>query len=309
MKLGLVLDEIFMTHPVPAGHPERPDRIRVLLDLQTLNDPRVMRVPPVEAEDAHLLAVHTAEHVARIRETEGRDYTMLDPDTHAGRETSRVARTAAGSAVRLVELIARGEIQIGFLAARPPGHHAETHRAMGFCFFNTVAVAAQYARSSGLAERVAIVDFDVHHGNGTQEIFWRRPDVFFVSLHQYPFYPGTGSAEERGEGPGAGTTLNLPLPAGTGDDTYRRLFEDRVIPALEAFRPELLLISAGFDAHADDPLGGMRLSAAAFREMTRRLLGLAEKTCGGRAVFVLEGGYDLEALRECVETTLSTCLS
>lgn len=308
MRLGVILDEVFLLHRPPAGHPESPERVRVLLDLPVLSDPRILRVAPVEAEDRLLLAVHTAEHVERIRETTKRSLTMLDPDTFAGPETWRVARIAAGSAVRLLDLMGAGGIGPAFLAARPPGHHAESNRAMGFCFFNQAAVAAQHALDQGLAERVAIFDFDVHHGNGTQEIFWERNDVLYISVHQYPFYPGTGSMSETGSGPGKGFTLNLPLSAGANDAVYLSLLEERVIPALEGFRPDLLLVSAGYDAHSRDPLGGMNLSTEAYRRMVLRLQETAGELCRSRVLYVLEGGYDLQALRDCVQGTLEACL-
>jgi acetoin utilization deacetylase AcuC-like enzyme len=308
MQLGVVLDEVFLVHRPPAGHPESPERVRVLLDLPVLSDPRILRVTPVEAEDRLLLAVHTAEHVELIQETTKRSLTMLDPDTYAGPETWRVARIAAGSAARLLDLMKGDTIAPGFLAARPPGHHAESNRAMGFCFFNQAAVAAQHALDQGLAKRVAIFDFDVHHGNGTQEIFWERDDVLYISVHQYPFYPGTGSAAETGSGPGKGFTLNLPLSAGANDAVYLSLVEERVIPVLRDFSPDLLVVSAGYDAHRSDPLGGMNLSTEAYRRMVFRLQETAGGLCRGRVLYVLEGGYDLQALRDCVQGTLEACL-
>lgn len=308
MRLGLVLDDVFLAHHPPAGHPERSERLEVLLDLPSARHPRTLLVEPGDVSDERLLAVHTPDHLARIRDTAGRERTMLDPDTFASPETWRVARLAAGSAVRLVDLIQAGRVDAGFLAARPPGHHAESSRAMGFCFFNTAAVAAQYARDCGLAERVAVVDFDVHHGNGTQEIFWKRADVLYLSLHQYPFYPGTGSLDEIGEDEGRGYTVNLPIAAGAGDRKYEELFRQRVIPVLREYQPNLLVVSAGYDAHSSDPLGGMELTTAAFRFMVAQLRDLAGDLCAGRSLYVLEGGYDLGALRECVGCTLETLL-
>ncbi len=302
------MDEVFLLHRPPAGHPESPERIRILLDLPILADPRILRVSPVEADDSLLLSVHTPEHVERIRGTSSSPLTMIDPDTYAVAETWRVARMAAGSAARLVDLMGEGKIRAGFLAARPPGHHAESNRAMGFCFFNQAAVAAQHARDTGLAQRVAVFDFDVHHGNGTQNIFWERADVLYISVHQFPFYPGTGSANEEGEGAGRGFTLNLPLSAGANDAVYEAALKQKVIPALREFHPDLVVVSAGYDAHHADPLGGMKLSTEFFRRMVERLQQTAWDLCSGRALYVLEGGYDLQALRDCVQASLEALL-
>lgn len=215
---------------------------------------------------------------------------------------------AAGSVVRMIELLFAGEIETGFAAIRPPGHHAETARAMGFCLFNNIAVGAEWARRQGLAERVAVVDFDVHHGNGTQEIFYRRPDVLYLSSHQYPFYPGTGSQAELGDGKGLGFTVNFPMSAGSGNHFFCSLFQDLAGPILRDFEPDLILVSAGYDAHRDDPLGGMRLDEAGFGELVRQLNGLAKELCQGRILYVLEGGYNLRALGQSVLSTLRMSL-
>jgi acetoin utilization deacetylase AcuC-like enzyme len=264
----------------PTGHhPETPRRLEALLGaIERWTD-------AVPATPAQLERCHTPEHLARIRAV--REDTWLDGDTPASATSYEAALLAAGAAIQAA---ATG----GFALVRPPGHHALAGRAMGFCLFNNVAVAARAAQAEQGLERVAIVDWDVHHGNGTQAIFWDDPTVLYVSLHQWPFYPGTGGPEEQND-----TTVNIPLPGGLGDDAYVQAFEDTVEPAVRGFEPDLLLVSAGFDAHADDPLAWMEVSASGFRELARRCRGLAPHVAA-----VLEGGYNLETLPGLVLTTL-----
>jgi acetoin utilization deacetylase AcuC-like enzyme len=264
----------------PTGHhPETPRRLEALLGaIERWTD-------AVPATPAQLERCHTPEHLARIRAV--REDTWLDGDTPASATSYEAALLAAGAAIQAA---ATG----GFALVRPPGHHALAGRAMGFCLFNNVAVAARAAQAEQGLERVAIVDWDVHHGNGTQAIFWDDPTVLYVSLHQWPFYPGTGGPEEQND-----TTVNIPLPGGLGDDAYVQAFEDTVEPAVRGFEPDLLLVSAGFDAHADDPLAWMEVSASGFRELARRCRGLAPSVAA-----VLEGGYNLETLPGLVLTTL-----
>ena len=304
MSCAIVLDPRGLDHRNPPGHPERPERLSALLPLRegaaarglTLLDPRL-------ATREEITAVHTGGHYDRIAATADHPLTILDPDTTTGPRSFETARLAAGGFLALLEAIEAGRVRRGFALVRPPGHHAESSQAMGFCLFDNIAVGAAFLRRAGHS-RVAIVDFDVHHGNGTQEIFYADPAVLFVSLHQYPLYPGTGAAHETGEGAGEGATLNLPLPAGCGDDEYLDAFDAHVLPALAAFRPEFLLVSAGFDAHFRDPLAGMRVTAEGFAAMTRRLRSAAEELCNGRLALVLEGGYHLDALRESVNAAL-----
>lgn len=258
---------------------------------------------PRRAADEDLLRVHDAEYVALIRETAGRA-TALDPDTFTSPETYDVARLAAGAVVTGVDHVLGGRTGSRALAlVRPPGHHAGQNRAMGFCFFNNVAVAAAYARAGGLS-RVAIVDYDVHHGNGTQDTFYDDPAVLFISSHQYPYYPGTGAADDIGTGAGTGFTVNLPLAAGATDADYERVYDAVAWPILRAFRPELILVSAGFDAYKDDPLGGMRLEPGCFGRLTARIAAIADDCCEGRVVVATEGGYHLKGIADSLHAVM-----
>ncbi len=291
-----------LDHPAPPGFPERPERLaRVVAELE--RDPRYELVRGVEPPelDGAIRDVHGAAYVERFRRAVERGDGLLDSaDNPIGPATFAAARAAVAAAVAALDEVAGGGSPRALAAVRPPGHHAERERAMGFCFFNNAAIAAQRAVARHRLGRVAIVDFDVHHGNGTQHLFEARGDVFYASLHQWPFYPGTGASAERGRGAGEGATLNLPLAAGAGDEVYERAFDERLLPALDAFAPELLIVSAGFDAWRDDPLGGMRVTEAGFASWGERLRARADRLCAGRVVSLLEGGYDLEALPRLV---------
>jgi len=300
---GLVLDPVFETHDTGPGHPERSARlqaVRAAVDTAGL----LSRFQPValeSADDSLLELAHDAEHVRRVDAAFARGERLLDSmDTVIGSESARVARLAAGSLAALCRRTARGELTRGFAAIRPPGHHAERDLAMGFCLFNNVAIAARYLREREGVERVLIVDWDVHHGNGTQHILEEDGSVFYFSLHQSPLYPGTGARDERGRGSGEGATLNCPLPPGTGDAGFLGALRDDLVPAADRFRPEFVLLSAGFDAHHADPLAQLEVSTAAYGEATRILLDLARRHSGGRLVSALEGGYDLDALASSV---------
>lgn len=255
-------------------------------------------VSPREVTREQLARVHDAAYLRRIGETAGIS-VALDSDTYTSPETYEVARLAAGAAIEGVERVLAGSHRRALVLVRPPGHHAERDRAMGFCFYNNVAIAAAHARALG-AGRVAIVDYDVHHGNGTQHIFEQDPQVLYVSTHQYPFYPGTGAADEIGIGPGRGFTVNVPIEGGAGDEDYRLAFGGIVLPVLRQFRPALVLVSAGFDAHHRDPLGEMRLTTTAHTAMTMALREVADECCDGKIVVVTEGGYDLPTLADCL---------
>jgi acetoin utilization deacetylase AcuC-like enzyme len=297
-------DPLFLKHDPGPGHPESAARLRAVLDGFTADPiPGVETRTPRPARDEELLAVHGARYLEALRATAGRT-VRLDPDTVASPSSFAAAQLAAGAAAGAVEAVWAGEARNAFVWARPPGHHAEQTEAMGFCLLNNVAIAAETARRLG-AERVMIVDWDVHHGNGTQHLFESRRDVLFASSHQYPFYPGTGAPHEIGRGEGAGFTVNCGLPAGQEDGDYGAVFHDLFLPIGHAFRPDLIIVSAGFDPHARDPLAEMRLTERGFAAMCSGVRQLAEQSCQGRLVLVLEGGYDLAALagstRACLE--------
>ena len=304
MPLVLVSSRRFVDHVTPVGHPERPERAEVLSAVAaTFRQQGGEVVEPRLATDQDLLRVHTREHVDAIVATRGKA-TMIDEDTFTSPDSDEIARLAAGAVLTGVDRVLDGATGSRALAlVRPPGHHAEADRAMGFCLYSNIAVGAAYARSRGCA-RVAIVDYDVHHGNGTQWIFYEDPAVLFVSSHQWPFYPGTGAASETGRGEGLGFTVNIPLEAGAKDDEIERKYAEQVIPAVRAFKPDLLMISAGFDAHEQDPLGQLRMTTEGFGRLTRMLLQLADEVCDGRVVLVTEGGYDLNAISQCLTVVI-----
>jgi acetoin utilization deacetylase AcuC-like enzyme len=303
MSLTLISSERFAVHQTPPGHPESPERAEVMDAIVSRWRTRGCEVvAPREATDEQLLRVHSPEHLQRISATAGRA-VALDADTYASPESYQIAKLSAGAAVDAVERVLQARTGRAMVLSRPPGHHAERQRAMGFCFFNNVAVAAAHARSLGAA-RVAIVDFDVHHGNGTQHMFEADPDVLYISTHQYPFYPGTGAADEVGLGDGRGFTVNLPIAAGAVDEDYQIVFSEAIVPVLREFAPTLLLVSAGFDAHERDPLANMRLTTNAFRAMALELQSVSDACCGGRMVLVTEGGYDLRALAASLDAVI-----
>jgi acetoin utilization deacetylase AcuC-like enzyme len=311
MSTRLYEHPIFLEHVTPPGHPERADRLRSLnIALEHPNFARLDRKQAPQANEDAVLLAHPEEHLTfvmrSIPDGDGEDdqINQLEADTYASPKSLQAALTAIGGATAAVDDVFSGAADNVFVAARPPGHHAEKNKAMGFCFFNNAAVAAEQLRRRHGASRVAVFDFDVHHGNGTQHLFEERADVFYASTHQYPFYPGTGAADERGIGAGEGFTLNVPLPAGTGDERYGEALRGQVLPALRRFAPDVLVLSAGFDAWRSDPLGGMRVTAEGFRAWGDWLRALAAEVCGGRVLAVLEGGYDLGSLPRLVEAHL-----
>ena len=301
MPVSLVTHPDYTRHLTGPGHPERPARLAAVLGALRTDewDAQLRRIEPEPVEPQLLSAVHGGQYIEQVRALAAAGGGHLDPDTVVSPASYDVALRAAGGSVAAVQeaVAAQGR---AFALVRPPGHHARHTHGMGFCLFNNVACAAEAARALGMA-RVFILDWDVHHGNGTQEIFYQRSDVLFCSLHQEYWYPGTGAIEETGAGEGAGFTVNLPLPAGTGDEGYRHAFEEVVLPLLHAFAPDVLLISAGYDAHHADPLGGMLLSAPGFAALTRLVLAHHARPVAA----VLEGGYDLAALARCVAATLA----
>ncbi|MCV3766361.1 histone deacetylase family protein [Rhizobium sp. TRM95796] len=297
MTTRLYEHQVFLAHHVPEGHPERPDRLRALN--AALEHPHFSTLDrkeaPIANEDAVLLA-HPEEHLFSVmRSMPEEGIKQIEADTHASPESLKAALTAIGGAMAGVDDVFAGKADNVFVAGRPPGHHAEHDKVMGFCFFNTVAIAARHAQKTYGVERVAIVDFDVHHGNGTQDIFWNDPSVLFCSTHQMPLYPGTGAKDETGA---QGTIVNAPLSPNSAGDHFREAMKSRVLPALENFRPDFLLISAGFDAHHRDPLAQINLVGDDFDWITGRLMEIAGKYASNRLVSVLEGGYDLEGLAE-----------
>jgi acetoin utilization deacetylase AcuC-like enzyme len=307
MSLLLVSSDRFGHHLTPPGHPERPERAQVLDAVATAWRKGGGEVaPPRLATREELTAVHDADYVDDVAATAGRA-TMLDPDTFTSPESSELARLAAGAVlVGIAHTLAERGPALALV--RPPGHHAERKKAMGFCLFNNVAIGAAYARARGVA-RVAIIDFDVHHGNGTQGTFYRDPSVLYVSTHQFPFYPGTGAASEVGHGDARGRTVNVPLAAGATDADYHHVFTRVIEPVLAEFQPGLILVSAGYDADARDPLAQMRVSTAGFRSMVASLWRSAASLCQGRLVAVTEGGYNLEALGAGLDATVEVLSS
>jgi acetoin utilization deacetylase AcuC-like enzyme len=305
MSTAIIYSEEYLRHET-GNHPERRERYQAAISGLIMDHelwPELLKVEPRAATDEELLRCHTARALRRIDEICQMEWGALDADTVVSRESGRVARLAAGGACRAVDLVVEGESASAFVACRPPGHHATIGQAMGFCLYNNVAVAARYAQSRyPQIKRVLIVDFDVHHGNGTQDIFYDDPSVFYYSLHQYPWYPGTGAASERGVREGEGYTLNIPVPAATPAAEYLHFFEEGLEAVLKGFAPDLLLISAGFDAHIADPLGHLLLTDADYARLTRRLKEAARSSAAGRLVSCLEGGYNLRTLGATIRT-------
>ena len=294
MKTAFYSHPDFLLHRSASAHPERPARLEALhrhLHLSELWERLDHRAfEPASQDDLSLC--HSSAMIERVRLASAAS-ANLDPDTYTNQHSWNVALLGAGAAIQAARDVASGQVKQAFVASRPPGHHATPDRSMGFCLFNNIALAAKQACK--YLERVAILDWDVHHGNGTQDIFYGDPSVYFASLHQAPFYPGTGASSERGVGAGLGSTRNIPLPAGCGNAAYLRAW--RSLEAdLEAFEPQMILVSAGFDAHADDPLGGMEVTEGGFAAMAREAKDWANRWCEGRLLLVLEGGYDVEAL-------------
>ncbi|MEE2788403.1 MAG: histone deacetylase [Myxococcota bacterium] len=297
-QLLIGYDPRMMCHHPLDTHPESPDRLTAIMDaVRPISGWE--RHPPARATRDQLERIHTNQHLDTLETYRGRA-GHIDADTATSPGTVEAAYLAAGTTLGLVDSICRGPVKRAFSVVRPPGHHAEPDRAMGFCFLSNVAISAAHAIASGDAQRVLIIDWDVHHGNGTQQAFYDRNDVFFVSLHQSPLYPGTGQIHERGHGDGLGYTLNLPLPAGTGNALYVALFNDCLRKVARRFDPDLIMVSAGFDGHRDDPLAGMRLDEDGFAALCGICCEMADEVCDGRLCLVLEGGYNLAALGRSV---------
>ncbi len=301
-RTGIAYSEKFRDHKTGDGHPESPSRmeaIRRALDAPSLEG-KYVPLEPRSAERDEVLLLHTERHYEEVLGTRNRDSVYLDEDTVTSPGSADVALLAVGAVLTSVDAVLDGQVDNAFALVRPPGHHAKPDKAMGFCLFNNIAVAAQYAlRNRGL-KRVLIVNFDLHHGNGTQKAFYTSPEVLFISTHQWPYYPGTGGLKEIGKDAGRGFTLNVPLSGGTGDEECVQVFRKIVGPVGREFSPDLVLVSAGFDAHKKDPLGTLQLTPSGYAALTKEILDIAHDVCGGRAVFSLEGGYHLAGLEESV---------
>lgn len=311
MKTAVIWDVRFTKHMMGLGHPESPSRlfaIKEVLDGDGVGR-EVVLAEPRDASKEEIAYIHDKSYIESVEKTQNGEPVHLDPDTVACKDTWMAAKLAAGATLNLIKDVVKGDYGNGFAFVRPPGHHAERDRAMGFCFFNNIAIGARYAIKDLGLERVAIIDFDVHHGNGTQQAFYDDGNVFFASVHRSHFYPGTGAASETGEGKGKGTILNVPLEYGANDDVYKKVFDEKIIPAVQNFGPQLILVSAGFDSHHRDPLGGMKMTTAGFCWIGRQLAALAGECCKGKHVYVLEGGYDLRALRESTEKILEAMVA
>jgi acetoin utilization deacetylase AcuC-like enzyme len=309
MKTALIHHPIYQKHDTGIGHPETPKRYEVVMNALKNDKEFWESLNVVEAEKVSrgiIQACHTKQHFDRVEKAFEAGETFLDADTIISMHSFEAAIYAAGGACRAVDAVMSGETKNAFLAARPPGHHATGEHAMGFCLFNNIAVAARYAQNKYKEiERVAIVDWDVHHGNGTQGIFFDDPSVFFFSMHQYPWYPGTGSRGEIGYGRGKGFTLNAPVKAQTSAKEQKRMFEDSINDIRKSFKPDLIMISAGFDAHESDPLGQLKLQDEDFVSLTKTLKQWANEVCAGRIVSCLEGGYNLQTLGETVKNHIT----
>jgi len=300
-KIGIVSDPIYHKHDTGPEHPESAARLVVIEEaINGIGDCGVKISPRLASRD-ELLLVHTPEYVDRILNLKIADRITLEMETVASADTPKASLMAVGGVLAAIDQAIDGNLSRSFCAVRPPGHHAEPDKAMGFCIFNNVAIGAAYAIQKYYLKRVAIVDWDLHHGNGTQNAFYKSDQVLYISLHQSPFYPGTGTVDEIGIGAGAGYTINIPMIAGCSDQDFRDAFDAIVLPALRNYKPELLFISAGFDSHQDDPLGSLYLTSAYFGEMTRNLVDIAEEFCYGRLISVLEGGYGRKILKESVK--------
>ena len=305
MKTGICTHPIFLEHDTGLHHPESSQRLesiyKILKEKSYYND--LLQVSPIHAKEEDITRIHSIAHYNNILHRKGKS-GYLDGDTPYSEKSVEAALMAAGAGITLADKILEGECKNGMLLLRPPGHHAEPENAMGFCIFNNIAITAKYLQNKGL-KKILILDWDVHHGNGTEDSFYEDDSVYFISTHQYPFYPGTGKASDTGEGKGRGYNLNLPFARGSSDQDYLKIFGEKILPAIESFEPEFILISAGFDAHKRDPLAGIELSTTAYEKFTSMICKTANEICSGRILSFLEGGYDLEALGESVEAHIS----
>ncbi|MBA7481898.1 Histone deacetylase-like amidohydrolase [subsurface metagenome] len=309
MKVGLVYDPIYLKHDT-GQHVENAKRLEAIISHleQSGLKQQLTLIKPRPATVEELALVHHEQYISHIQNVAQKGGGWLDADTIMSPGSYEVALYAAGGVIRATEAVMNREVASAFALVRPPGHHATATQAMGFCLFNNVAVATKYNLAKYGLEHILIIDFDVHHGNGTQEIFYDNPQVLYISTHQYPLYPGTGSIEETGSEAARGTTVNIPLPAGCGDAEYEQVFEQIIVPAAKRFKPQLILVSAGYDLHWADELALMQVSVTGFAQMVKIIKGLADELCDGRLVFSLEGGYNLTALATSVKATIDVLL-
>lgn len=295
MPVGIVRHPIYLEHVMDEYHPESPQRLEhIYAMLDRMGKDGLHFVTPRPATHQEVALIHEPGYIETVASTKGRKHTRLDPDTSTCPRSYEAALMAAGGVLELLDSTQRGEVDSGFALIRPPGHHAERSRAMGFCLFNNIAIGARYLQKKYGYKKILIVDFDLHHGNGTQHAFYKDPQILYFSTHQYPYYPGTGGVRDVGEGEGAGYTANVPLSYGMGDDDYEYVFRDVLLPLANRFAPEIVLVSAGFDTYYNDPLGGMAVTEKGFAVMAHILLDIAVKHSNGKVAFVLEGGYDVE---------------
>lgn len=305
-KTGLVRDNRFMDHEMGAHHPESPQRLAVIYEMLEQEDMsgKFLDIPVRRATKEELLLVHSSSYVEQIAATEGKSYSYLDPDTQTSEGSYEAALLAAGGLCEAISMVHSNELDNAFALVRPPGHHAEKTRAMGFCLFNNVAIGARYAQEHLNMNRILIIDWDLHHGNGTQHSFENDPSILYISTHQFPFYPGSGAVTEVGIGDGEGFTVNIPLSAGYGDGEFISIFEKIVKPIAVEFNPEFTLVSAGFDIYSDDPLGAMGVTPEGFAGLTQSIMVMANICCDGKVVITLEGGYDIYGQRDSVKAVL-----
>ena len=309
MKVGLINNPIYLKHDTGAhveNYGRLVDTVALLEKSHLIN--KLVSIPPRAASIEEISLAHSRVHISRVQSYSDKGGGWLDGDTYASPASYEVALYAAGGVIRGVDAVMAGEVDSAFGLVRPPGHHATPDEAMGFCLFNNVAIAAKYARLKYKLERVLIADFDVHHGNGTQEIFYSDPNVLYFSTHEYPWYPGTGAIHEDGAGEGKGATVNVPLPAYCGDKEYHRVYEGILVPVARRFKPQLILVSAGYDCHWADQLSLMQLTVAGFGDVVRIIKKLADELCNGKLLLSLEGGYNLEALSHSIKATLEILL-
>jgi len=309
MATGYVYHPIYLEHDT-GQHVEVAARLEAIMSYleKTGLISRLTLIEPRPATVDEIALIHNRSYIKEIEATAARGGGWLDPDTVMSPRSYEAARYAAGGVIRAVEAVMAGEVANAFALVRPPGHHATAGQAMGFCLFNNLAIAAKYALAKYKLERILVIDFDVHHGNGTQAAFYADPQVMYISTHEYPFYPGTGALNETGSGAGRGTNLNIPLPAGCGDSEYLEVFEQIIVPAARRFKPRLILVSTGYDGHWADPLAMMNLSVSGYARIAEIIKELAEELCGGRLALTLEGGYSLEALAASVKATFDVLL-